>query len=309
MPAAPSATPAPATSGAPPSALWAGYGYGLLGVAIFSLTLPMTRLVVGHMDPLLVGLGRALLAALPAALWLIATGSRKPTPAEWRGIALSACGIVVGWPLASTLAMQSVPAAHGAVFNGLLPLSTALFAAWRAGERPARGFWVWAVAGAVLVTGFALAQGHGSLQTGDLWLALAVVLDGLGYAEGARVARTLGGARTICWTLVACAPLLAAPVGWLAAAQGELPAPGVLAAFAYLAFFSMFLGFFAWFRGLASGGIARVGQVQLLQPFLSVVAAAACFGEDVPASTWFFAVAVVAVITCGRRAAQGSSRP
>ena len=279
---------------------WEGYAYGLLGVLVFSLTLPMTRVAVMEMSPLLVGLGRALAAALPAVLLLILTRSRAPRGAEWSGVALAAAGIVVGWPLASTLAMTSVSSSHGAVFNGLLPLSTAAFAAWRSGEQPSRGFWLWALLGAVLVVVYALRQGGGAFQLGDGWLLLAVVLGGMGYAEGARAARTLGGWRTICWALAISAPVLAGPVFWMAA-HTPMPSSGTLGAFAYLALGSMFLGFFAWYRGLAIGGIARVGQVQLLQPFLTVLAAALFFDEAVPAETFVFAAAVIAVIAGGRR--------
>lgn len=278
-----------------------GYAFGLLGVLVFSLTLPMTRLTVAEMPPLLVGLGRALAAAVPAALLLLASRSRWPTRSEFSGIVLAAAGIVVGWPLTSTLAMASVPSSHGAVVNGLLPRSTALFACWRSGERPSPAFWGWALVGAVLVVSFILSQGHGSLQPGDLWLLLAVVLGGMGYAEGARASRTLGGWRTICWALVVSAPFLAGPVWWMAA-RSPLPSTQALWAFGYLAFFSMFLGFFAWYRGLAVGGIARVGQVQLLQPFLTVLAAAVLFQERVTPDTFVFALAVVLVIAGGRRA-------
>ncbi|CAB3740112.1 hypothetical protein LMG3441_05538 [Achromobacter kerstersii] len=170
----PSAQTAPAT---PPS-VWEGYGYGFLGVLVFSLTLPMTRLAVAELAPLLVGLGRALVAAVPAVALLWITRSRLPTRTEWPGVILAALGIVVGWPLASSLAMQTVPSANGAVFNGLLPLSTAAFAALRSGERPSAVFWGWAVAGAALVTAYALRQGDGVLTTGYLWLLVAVVLGG-----------------------------------------------------------------------------------------------------------------------------------
>lgn len=291
--------PAPAAPAA--ASPWEGYGYGFLGVLVFSLTLPMTRVAVTELAPLLVGLGRALVAAVPAIALLWITRSRRPDRQEWPGVILAALGIVVGWPLASSLAMQTVSSSHGAVFNGLLPLSTAAFAALRSGERPSPAFWGWAVVGAVLVTTYALRQGHGTLSVGDLWLLVAVVLGGMGYAEGARASRTLGGWRTICWALAISAPVVAAPVGWMAA-QAAWPSASVVAACAYLAFGSMFLGFFAWYRGLAAGGIARVGQVQLLQPFLTVVAAALLFGESVEAATFLFAVAVIVVIAGGRRA-------
>jgi drug/metabolite transporter (DMT)-like permease len=289
----------------PPATPWEGYSYGLLGVLIFSLTLPMTRIAVTEMSPLLIGLGRALVAAIPAALLLWFTRSRRPTRQEWQGIILAAIGIVVGWPLTSTLALSTVSASHAAVFNGLLPLCTALFATWRSGERPPKAFWSWAVAGAILVMIFALRQGEGHLQAGDLWLLVAVILGGMGYAEGARASRTLGGARTICWALTISAPFIATPVIWMsidAVATTGWPSNTVLYAFAYLAFGSMFLGFFAWYRGLAIGGIARVGQIQLLQPFLTVVAAALLFHEPVQPLTFLFAIAIIAIIAGGRSA-------
>ncbi|QKI79587.1 DMT family transporter [Achromobacter xylosoxidans] len=277
----------------------------MLGVVVFSLTLPMTRVAVAELPPLLVGLGRALLAAVPALALLWLTRSRRPDRREWPGIILAAIGIVVGWPLASSLAMQTVASSHGAVFNGLLPLSTAVFAAWRSGERPSPAFWGWAMVGAALVCAFALREGQGSLVMGDFWLLLAVLLGGMGYAEGARASRTLGGWRTICWALVISAPVLVAPVGWMAAQQAAWPAADVIWASAYLAFGSMFLGFFAWYRGLAAGGIARVGQIQLLQPFLTVLAATLFFGESADMVTFLFAAAVIVVIAGGRRAIVG----
>lgn len=284
---------------------WEGYSYGLIGVLVFSLTLPMTRIAVTEMSPLLIGLGRALVAAVPAALLLWLTRSRLPTHQEWQGIILAALGIVIGWPLTSTFAMVSVSSSHGAIFNGLLPLFTALFATWRSGERPPRRFWLWSIAGALLVMTYALRQGNGYLQAGDAWLFLAVILGGMGYAEGARASRTLGGARTICWALTISAPFLIVPVTWMAidtvTAVGW-PSATVLSAFAYLAFGSMFLGFFAWYRGLAIGGIAQVGQIQLLQPFLTVLAAAGLFNENVEPLTFIFAVAVIAIIAGGRHA-------
>ncbi|GAB2894832.1 DMT family transporter [Paralcaligenes ginsengisoli] len=279
-----------------------GYGYGIIGVLIFSLTLPMSHLAVAEINPLLIGLGRAWIAAIPAGLILWLSRSRRPTRAEWRGIALAAVGVVAAWPIFSTIAMLSVPASHGAVFNGLLPLTTALFGAWRSHERLARSFWLWACVGAALVTGFALYAGHGSLQAGDLWLIAAVIFGGMGYAEGGRVSRTLGGWRTICWCLIGSLPFISLPTFYLAAHISHWPSPAVLGAFAYLAFGSMFLGFFAWYKGLAIGGIARVGQVQLIQPFLTVLASAWLFSEKVAPVTYLFAVLIVIVIAASRYA-------
>ncbi|CAM3579019.1 EamA domain-containing protein [Bordetella sputigena] len=302
MPRLPSSAAALSSSNTAPHG-WEGYGAALVGILVFSLTLPMSRIAVAELDPLLVGLGRAVVAAVPAGLLLWLTRSRLPRREEMSGVILAALGVVVGWPVASTLAMQSVPSAHGAVVNGLLPLATAAFAALGSGERPPGRFWLWAMAGAGLVAAFALREGGGAPRAGDLWLLVATALGGMGYAEGARVSRTLGGWRTICWALVFSAPFIAAPVAWLAAQAPAAPSPTVWAALAYLSFGSMFLGFFAWYHGLARGGIARVGQIQLLQPFITVCAAALFFGEHVTPATLAFALAVIAVIAGARAAA------
>jgi len=282
-----------------------GYGYGLVGVLIFSLTLPMTRLAVLELSPWFIALGRAWVAAIPAALILWLSRSRRPNAAEWRGIALASIGVVVSWPLFSTIAMQTVPASHGAVVNGLLSLTTALFGAWCNNERLPASFWLSAGAGAIIVTTFALYAGDGSIQAGDLWLVAAVIFGGIGYAQGGKVAATLGGWRTICWCLVASLPFLTAPTFYMVSQMTHWPSAVTLWAFAYLALGSMFLGFFAWYKGLAIGGIARVGQVQLIQTFLTVAASALLFGESVPASTYFFAIVVIAVIAASRHVTLG----
>lgn len=277
-----------------------GYGYGFIGILIFSLTFPMTVMVVQELSPLLIALGRAWIAAIPACLILWLYKVRRPSSSEWRGIALACVGIVVGWPLTSTIAMQTVSASHGAVVNGLLPLTTALCGAWYNHERLPRAFWICAALGAAVVTGYALYAGDGALQLGDLWLVAAVILGGIGYAAGGKVARTMGGWQTICWCLAISFPFLTLPTFYLTMDVSAWPSLPVLGAFAYLAFGSMFLGFFAWYKGLALGGIARVGQVLLIQPFLTVVASAWLFGELVPLATYLFAIAVIVIIGASR---------
>jgi drug/metabolite transporter (DMT)-like permease len=275
---------------------------GLAGVVIFSLTLPMTRVAVRDFDPVLVGLGRALLAAVLAALLLSFTRQRAPSRAQVNGLLLVSLGVIAGFPVFSSIAMRTLPSAHGAVVVGLLPFATALAAAWRADERPSPLFWLCATLGSALVIGFALREGGGTLQWGDAAMLLAVGLGALGYAEGGKLARDLGGWQVICWALVLSVPWLVPAVGWLAWHQDKaigLPAWG---AFVYVAVFSQFLGFFAWYRGLALGGVARVGQVQLLQIFFTIGFAALMFGEVVEPVTWMFAIAVAAVIAIGRRA-------
>jgi len=284
----------------------AGWAWGLAGVLAFSLTLPLTRVAVRELDPWLIGLGRALVAALPAAAYLWFARAPRPSAAQWRTLAVVGLGVILGFPVATSIGLQTVPAAHGAVVVGLLPLASALFATWLGGERPSARFWLWAVAGSLVVLIFAWRHGDGALARGDLWLLLAVALGGLGYAEGGRLARSLGGPAVICWALVLAAPVLALPVAWLAGRQAWPVSGATWGAFAYLALVSQWLGFFAWYRGLALGGVARVGQAQLLQVFLTIAAAAAVFGEAVAPSTWVYAALVVAAVALGRRAGVAS---
>lgn len=277
---------------------------GLIGVIAFSLTLPMTRIALLELDPWFIGLGRAVVAALPAALWLVATRSPWPSRPQTASLARVSLGVIVGFPVCSSIGMQTVPASHGAIVIGVLPLGTALFAAWLGGERLSRAFWMCAIAGSTIVIAYALTQGAGRLAIGDMWLLAAVVLAAFGYAEGGRLAREIGGAQVICWALVCSAPVLLVPVAWLASQQPwPLSAP-VSASFAYVALVSQWLGFFAWYRGLALGGVAQVGQIQLLQVFLTIGFATFFFGEDASATTWLFAAAVAATVFAGRVLAQ-----
>jgi drug/metabolite transporter (DMT)-like permease len=295
--AATGAVPAPALSD-----VSRGMLLGLVGVAIFSLTLPMTRLAVTDLDPVWVGLTRALLAALPAAAWLAWQRAPWPPRALQVRLLVVAAGVVVGFPTLTSMAMREVDASHGAVMLGVLPLATALAGAWLAGERPSRAYWAWAAVGALLVCGFALRAGGGSLRPADGLLVLAVAAAGVGYAEGARVTRLIGGPQTICWALVVSAPLLAGPVAWLTWRHGVDAGPAAWIGFAYVTLFSQLLGFFAWYRALALGGIARVSQVQLLQLFMTLGFAAALDRVLPGADTWLFGLAVVAVVAAGRAA-------
>ena len=285
---------------------------GLIGVAIFSLTLPFTRLAVGGaeasagagLSPIFVALGRALAAALLAGGWLLWKRAPLPPLSALPALAMVACGCVIGFPWLTSVAMRSLPAAHGAVLVGVLPLATAVFAALLGGEKPSKGFWTMAILGSVLVVGFALRQSGGSLHAADLAIFLAVLAAAMGYAAGGRLSQTLGGQQTICWALVLAAPPLLPVVGWISwqeTAQIQRAAAAAWAGFAYVSIFSMFIGFFFWYRGMALGGVARVGQVQLVQPFLSVLAATVVLGETLEWQTLVFAIAVIAVVGAGRK--------
>jgi len=278
-----------------------GMLFGLIGVAIFSLTLPFTRMAVAELNPVFIALGRAVVAAAAAALLMWQMRAPWPTRQQWPALIVTALGCVVGFPVFTSLAMRYVPAAHGAVVVGILPLATALCGAVRFGERPSTGFWISAATGSAIVVGFALWQGGGSLQLADLALFIAVLAAGIGYAEGGRLSQTMGGQQVISWALIVSMPILLPVSVWLGWHYGMSASPKAWAAFAYVSLFSMFIGFFFWYKGLALGGIARVGQVQLLQPFMTLVAAALLLGETLEWRTTLFALAIIAVVAVGRR--------
>jgi len=280
----------------------AGFWYGLLGIASFSLTLPATRVAVAYLDPTVVGLGRALVAALLAALLLAATRQRWPTRVEVRGLAIVIAGVIFGFPFLSAWALRQVPSAHGAIVIGVLPLATACVATIRGGERPSWLFWLAGLIGSAAVIGFALSSGAGGPHAADLALLGAVIAGAFGYAEGARLARTLGSWQVISWALVLAAPLLSIPVGLAIWQHGVAAPPAAWLGFIYVAVVSQLLGFFAWYRGLALGGVARVSQLQLLQPFLTLIAAALLLHEQITPGTIAVALVVVAAVAIGRRA-------
>lgn len=284
----------------------AGMLLGLLGVAIFSLTLPFTRLAVADLDPTFAAMARAVVAALLAAVWLRWQRAPLPPRSALPGLAAVAAGCVIGFPLLTSMAMRTLPAAHAAVLVGILPLATALFAALRGHERPSPAFWASALLGSSLVVGFALRQSGGSLHAADLALFAAVLAAAFGYAEGGRLAQTLGGQQVISWALLLALPVALPLTLWQAWDDGAALAAASLPAwlgFGYTCVFSMFLGFFFWYRGMALGGVARVGQVQLVQPFLTLLGAALVLGEPLQAAHVAFALAVIAVVAVGRRTA------
>ena len=274
---------------------------GSLGVLGFSFSLIATRAADADLGGTIVGLGRGLIAALLAGILLLVLHERPPPRRYWRGLVLVALGVVAGFPLLSSLALQSLPAAHGAVVAGLLPAATAVMAVLRANERPSRGFWMACALGVVSVLAFAVTEGGGRPQAGDLLLLLAVVLGGLGYAEGGRLARDLGGWRVICWALILAAPILAPVVGVAVVRHGLSARPQAWLGFGYVSVVSMFLAFFAWYGGLALGGVARISQLQLVQPVLTLTWAALLLGERVNLATAGAALVVILSAAVSRR--------
>ncbi|HEY0064194.1 MAG TPA: DMT family transporter [Telluria sp.] len=284
----------------------AGMLLGMIGVAIFGMTFPATRLAVADLPPDFVALGRALVAAMLAAAWLLWKSLPFPPRAALLPLAMVAGGCVIGFPWLTSIALKTVPASHGAVLVGILPLATAAFSALRGNEQPSPRFWLMALAGSALVIGFALHQSGGSFHRADVLMLAAVLLAALGYTEGARLARSMGGQQVISWALVLAAPLLAPVLLWLAYPQiGAIHAARPMAwlGFGYVAVFSMYVGFFFWYGGMVRGGIARVGQVQLVQPFVTLGGAALVLGEQVTVAHVLFALAVIAVVGVGRKMA------
>ncbi len=266
----------------------------LLGMLIFSGSLPATRVAVADFSPLFLTSARAVIAALLAGGMLLAPRATRPARRDLFPLILVALGVVVGFPLLTALALQSVTAAHSLVFVGLLPLATAAFGVVCDSERPKPLFWLFSGLGAVTVAAFALVSGGGGTLRGDLFMIAAVFLCGLGYAVGATLSRRLGGWQVISWALLLALPVMAGIA--LLHLPGDWDAVGVPAwiGLGYVSVFSMFVGFIFWYRGLALGGIARASQLQLLQPFLGLAWAALFLHE--PITTMMIAAATLVVL-------------
>lgn len=284
-----------------------GLWLGLLGIVIFSVTLPMTRLAVGtpeapQMSGVFIALGRAVVAAGLSAVFLLATRAPFPRREDWWPLAVTAGGVVFGFPLFTSIAMRYVEAVHAAVIIGALPLATAAVGALLHRQRPSAGFWLCAAAGSALVVAFALLRsGSGglSISLADLLLLAAVLCAAVGYGYGAKLSQRMQAEHVICWALLLALPLT------LPLAAFSWPAGAIKASawwgFGYVAVFSMWLGFFAWYRGLALGGTVRVSQVQLVQPFLSMLFAVPLLGERLDAVTVGFGLAVIATVFIGKK--------
>jgi drug/metabolite transporter (DMT)-like permease len=283
------------------SRITGAWGNGLLGVVIFSGSLPATRVAVGGFEPLFLTSARAVIAASLGAALLRFFGERRPGFEDLGPLAIVAIGVVVGFPLVTALALQHITSARSIVFIGLLPLSTALFGVLRGGERPRPAFWLFSSAGGLLVVGFALAHSEGASLTGDLLMMVAIGLCGLGYAEGAALSRRLGGWQVISWALVLSLPFMTVlALATLPSSWSGIGAP-VWAGLAYVSVFSMLVGFVFWYRGLAMGGIAGVGQLQLLQPFFGLALAGFFLGEPVAPSMVGVTAAVVLCVGGAKR--------
>ncbi len=278
-----------------------GWSSGLLGVLIFSGSLPATRVAVEGFSPVFLTSARAVIAALLGLALLGIARGRRPGRGDLLPLAIVAAGVVVGFPLLTALALRGMTAAHSIVFIGLLPLATALFGVFRGGERPRPAFWLFSLLGAALVSGFALAQSGPSSLKGDLLMLGAILVCGLGYAEGAALARRLGGWQVICWALALSLPPMAVLAFATLPATLRDIAPSAWVGLFYVSVFSMLIGFVFWYRGLALGGIAGVGQLQLLQPFFGLALAGLLLGEPVAPGVIGVTALVVASVVGAKR--------
>ena len=285
-----------------------GLWLGLLGIVIFAVTLPMTRLAVGtpeapQMSGVFIALGRAVVAAALSAVFLLATRAPLPRRQDWLPLAITAGGVVFGFPLLTSIAMRYVEAMHASVIVGVLPLATAAVGALLHRQRPSAGFWLCAALGSALVVVFAVLRSGSaaglSIQFADGLLLAGMLCAAVGYGYGARLSQHMQAEHVICWALLISLPLTL-PLALLSWPQAAIKT-SAWAGFAYLGVFSMWLGFFAWYRGLALGGTVRVSQVQLVQPFLSMLFAVPLLGERLDAVTVGFALAVIATVFVGKK--------
>lgn len=274
---------------------------GFIGVIIFSLTLPATRHVAAYLDPFFIGFGRVTIAAIVAVMILLATKQSIPTRSQLKQLALTSIGIVFGFPIFTSLAMQTVDASHGGVVIAIMPLLTAVIATLFSGDRPSTSFWIVSIVGAALVTTYSLIDGNLNFQTGDILLLIASVLGAMGYALGAKVSKEMGGWQVICWVVVITFPVIIVPTLMMQPTHyAEIPT-SVWLSFLYLGLMSQLFGFFLWYKGLALGGISRVSQTQLLQPFLTIMISIFFLGERFDLITLGFAIAVVSIIAVSRK--------
>lgn len=278
-----------------------GWIYGFIGVLIFSGSLPATRVAVGELDPYFLTVFRAAIAGLLSVLVIMILRAKRPEKSDILSLIIVTLGVVIGFPLLTALALEHNTSAHAIVFLGLLPLSTAIFGVIRGGERPSPVFLVFSVIGSLLVAGFAIFKGGESSLLGDFYMLISIIVCGLGYAEGAKLSRKLGNWQVISWALVLSLPFMAILSIYLFPSSWEGISIGTYVSLAYVSLFSMYIGFVFWYRGLSQGGIASVGQLQLLQPFFGLLLAAVILQEEVDFLLVLVNVGVVFCVAAAKR--------
>ena len=275
---------------------------GFIGIICFSLTLPATRIAVPYFGETIVGLGRTVIAAIIVSIIFIIKKESLPNKKQLKSLGIVASGAVLAFPLLTTFAMKSLPVSHGAIEVALLPLATAGFAMWRGGERPSKRYWISSIIGAISVLLYAVYLGLGQLQNGDVAVIVAVLILGLSYAEGGKLSKELGSWQVIAWAILMGAPFFMIPVGLsISVDLLQVPLKGWISLF-YLSVISQFLAYVAWYGGMSLGGIARVGQIQYLQPFLMIGFSVVFLGESITWLTIILAIIVVICVIIGKNA-------
>lgn len=274
---------------------------GFIGILIFSLTLPVSKIAVLSFNPYFIAFGRATLAGLVALAYLAYKKESLPSKIDFGKYVVIALGVVFGFPIFTTVAMTQGSSSHGAVILGMMPLATTVIGVIRFKERPSLGFWLVSLMGAALVVIYALLKNSGSFTYIDGLLVLGGICACVGYVEGGELSRRMNPRAVISWALVISLPINI--VASFLTFNPEYINAGDVAwiSFVYLSLFPMFLGFFFWYEGLAIGGIARVSQVQLIQPFCTLLAASVLLGDPITAMNLVFAVLVVSTVILGKR--------
>ncbi len=278
-----------------------GILFGMLAITLFGFSLPLLRIIVPYLNPVFVGFGRAVMAGILAIPILIISKQSWPNKSQLKKLLLIAMGVVIGFPVFSSLAMVYLPASHGGVVLALLPLCTAVMGTLFSRERPSWGFWLSCLVGTVLVLLFSLMSGGGSFHIADLALLVAILLAALGYAVGGNLAREMGGWQVICWAVVVALPLAIVPTYLLLPSELTTLPLHIWLSFILLTVNSQLIGFIFWYKGLALGGVTRVSQCQLLQPFVTITLSAFLLGESVNTMTFIFAALVVATVAVNKR--------
>lgn len=281
-----------------------GWINGFIGILIFSGSLPATRVAVLDFNPVFVTVARATIAGLLALCLLLISKEKRPSGKQIFPLIMVAIGVVLGFPLLTALALQYITSAHSIVFLGMLPLTTAIFGVMRGGERPRPAFWLFSILGSLLVVGFAIAQGLSASPLGNALMLLAIIVCGLGYAEGAKLSKTMGGAQVISWALVLSLPFMAPVVFFYLPSSFSGISTAAWIGLFYVSVFSMLIGFIFWYRGLAQGGIAAVGQLQLLQPFFGLALAATLLHEHVSLGMLGITLGVILCVAGSKRFAK-----
>ena len=274
---------------------------GFIGVLMFSLTLPFTRIAVAELSPYFVTFGRSTLGGICALILFAFTRPKLPTKTQLIRLSVMALGVVYGFPLFVSIAMKTLPSAHGGIVLGVLPIATAVVGAIRFKERPSLAFWITAVIGSLLVITYASLNGGGGLVVEDWLLFIAIASAAIGYSEGGKLSEEMSSVDVISWALVLTLPINVLLTYRYFDFEINSVSLSAVISFIYVGLISMYIGFFFWYKGIAIGGIARVGQVQLLQPFLTLIGAYFLLNEEITAMNIGFALCVLAVVVLGKR--------